>query len=146
MMKTTLTATATTLLLGSTAIAEPIESIVAQFQSYGYSRIEISQDGNLVKIEGVRDNTEREIVFDTASNAILSDETGPLEDDEDDEDDEENDDHEDDEDDDDEEDDDEDDDDEDDDDDDEDDDDDGGDDDGDDGESDDGEDGEDDDD
>ena len=84
MRKTTIAATATGLLLGSTALAGPIEDIVAQFQTYGYDSIEISQTGNLVKIEGVRGGTEREIVFDTATNTILKDETGPAGDDEDD--------------------------------------------------------------
>ena len=84
MRKTSSAATATGLLLGSTALAGPIEDIVAQFQTYGYDSIEISQTGNLVKIEGVRGGTEREIVFDTATNTILKDETGPAGDDEDD--------------------------------------------------------------
>lgn len=99
------TAAAVTLLLGSTALAGPIDDIVSQFQSYGYQSIEICQSGNLVRIEGVRDGTEREIVYDLTTSTIVSDHTGDNDDnggtdveddeeDEDEEDDHEEDDHE----------------------------------------------------
>jgi len=71
-------ATATGLLMGTTVLAGPIDDIVAQFQSYGYQSIEISQSGDIVRIEGVREGLEREITYDAASGTILSDETGPA--------------------------------------------------------------------
>jgi hypothetical protein len=83
-MKTFLFAatTTTSLLLGSTLLAGPIDDIVAQFQGYGYQSIEIVQQGSTVRIEGLRDGTQREIVYDTATNTILRDETGPADDNE----------------------------------------------------------------
>ncbi len=83
-MKTIALTAATATLLGTTALAGPIDDIVSQFQGYGYSEIEIRQEGDLVKIEGVRDGTEREILYDVATSTIVSDETGPVEDDDDD--------------------------------------------------------------
>ncbi len=56
-------------------LAGPIDDIVAQFQSYGYQSIEIEQNGNIVTIEGKRDGTEREIVYDASTNTIVKDET-----------------------------------------------------------------------
>ena len=75
-------ATTAAALMGTTAIAnQQIDSIVQQFQSYGYTSVEISQEGDLVTFEAFRDDEEREIVYDTATNTILSDETGPAGDD-----------------------------------------------------------------
>ncbi len=85
-MKLFTAATAAAALMGTTAIAnQQIDSIVQQFQSYGYTYVEISREGDLVTFEALRGDQEREIIYDVATNSILSDETGPADDYDDDE-------------------------------------------------------------
>jgi len=76
MKKFAILTTFTALTLGSAAFAGPVEDIVAQLQDYGYSNIETSQNGNTVTVEASRNGVSREVVYDLASDSIISDQTG----------------------------------------------------------------------
>lgn len=75
-MKRMFTMTAAGLLYATTALAQdPVQSLIAQFQNYGYTHIEVKRGPSQIKIEGVLNGMEREIVVDAATGAILKDET-----------------------------------------------------------------------
>lgn len=75
-MKTiAITTSAAALLLGSTALAGPVEDVVAQLTGAGYTGIEIEVEGNVTEVEARLNGMEREIKINTATGEILSDKT-----------------------------------------------------------------------
>ena len=48
-----------------------VESIVAQYQSEGFTRIEVDTGPRQIKVEATRDGRELEVVYDAATGAIL---------------------------------------------------------------------------
>ncbi len=63
------------------------ESALQAFIDEGYSKIEIETIGDSIKVEAVRGGIEVEIVYDAETGAVISQESGYVDDDRDDEDD-----------------------------------------------------------
>ena len=89
MTKITFAASATAILMATTALAGPVEDLVAQLEAEGYTNIEVEVDGAETEIEGVLNGMEREITVNSETGEILADETEAEDDDEDDNDDDE---------------------------------------------------------
>ena len=75
MTKFTFAATATALLMATTALAGPVEDLVAQLEAEGYTQIQVETEGTETEIEAIRNDVEREITLDTETGAVLTDET-----------------------------------------------------------------------
>ena len=84
MTKITFAASATAILMATTALAGPVEDLVAQLEAEGYTNIEVEVDGAETEIEGVLNGMEREITVNSETGEILADETEAEDDDEDD--------------------------------------------------------------
>lgn len=80
MKKRLLTLSAAGMLLTSVAFADPqVDSVVAQFQELGYTRIEVKRGPNTLKIEAIRpDGRKREMIIDLNTSEVLEDETGRV--------------------------------------------------------------------
>ena len=85
MTKTIFATSAAAILLATTALAGPIDDLVAQMEAEGYTQIEVETENGETEVEGVLNNMEREVTFDADGN-VIKDETSPV-DEEDDEDD-----------------------------------------------------------
>ena len=82
MKRTTLTLTA--FLLASTAQAGIVEDVIADLTDQGYTQIEVKNRLGTVKIEGIKDGLQRELVFNRLTGELVKDETNGLDDDADD--------------------------------------------------------------
>lgn len=81
-MKTT-TLTLTAFLLASTAQAGIVEDVIADLTDQGYTQIEVKNRLGTVKIEGIKDGQQRELVFNRLTGELVKDETNGLDDDDD---------------------------------------------------------------
>ena len=66
-------------LLAGPALAQGItDQVVAGLQAQGFTRIEVKEGPSQVKVEAIRGDTEVEYVYDLATGALLSQETGRV--------------------------------------------------------------------
>ena len=81
-MKTiALTSTVAAVVLGTSALAGPVEDLVAQLTADGYTQIEVEVEGEVTEIEAMLNGIEREIEINSATGEILSDKTETEDDD-----------------------------------------------------------------
>jgi len=85
MTKTIFATSAAAIILATTALAGPVEDLVAQMEAEGYTQIEIETENGETEVEGVLNGMEREVTFD-ADGTIIKDETSPADDEDQDED------------------------------------------------------------
>lgn len=86
MKKILLTTTAAIALSAGAVFAQSIaEQVITQLQAEGYQSIEVTNGPTQVKVEAIRDGMKLEVIYDALTGAILEQEVGEADDDEDDE-------------------------------------------------------------
>jgi hypothetical protein len=75
MTNTTLTATAVlAAVVGTAAVAAPVDDLVAKLRAEGWTKIEVEPEGAAhMEIEAYRDGMEREILIMTATGEVILD-------------------------------------------------------------------------
>ena len=71
--------TATFMLLGSTAMAQvSSQDVIDSLQAQGFTPVEVKTGPSQIKAEAVRDGQRIEVVYDSASGQIITQEFGPA--------------------------------------------------------------------
>ena len=76
MKKFAIASALTVVLMGTSALAGPVESIVSQLEGYGYSNIQVSKAAGKVTVIGDRDGQKREVIYDLRNSNLISDDRG----------------------------------------------------------------------
>lgn len=73
-----MTAAASVMVAHMAVAQSSIDSLIAAYEADGFSSIEVQIGLTQVKIEGVKDGTKIEVVYDKETGALLSQETQPA--------------------------------------------------------------------